>query len=505
MKLYLNAQRIGNNIFERTVDMTTGEETIQKHKFKPTLFKHTESETKYKDIYGAYCTPVKHDSMSDARKWMESMKDVGLAALGQENFALQYLSDTYPGELSYDKRKVRFCNVDIEVTAPEFPDPIAAKYEIDALTHYDSVEDKLFVFDLLNSQSAKVSVWDPIIAGKPEAEGGDGVPQEVLDRVVYMSFETERELLLEYINLWSCNYPAAITGWNTNAFDIPYIINRIKTVLGEHAIDRLSPYGVVQGRVIKDPIYGDKQSYSIAGVSSLDYLELYKKFSFTNQPSYKLDYVAEAETGVGKLEYDGPIHKLREENHQRYISYNIVDVWSVNQIDAVRGFLELTLSMSYYAKINYEDVLTPIKTWDAILFNSLRTRDIVIPEKRHHLKQKFPGAYVKEPTIVPRKYVISIDATSLYPSALWQCNISPETIVGRFDPAPLEDYINERAERPSDLYSCTPNGMMYRKDIKGILPTEVEKMFKQRKDWKKKMLTAERNLELIKHEMARRL
>ncbi|ADI96334.1 gp43A split DNA polymerase [Acinetobacter phage Ac42] len=495
-EFYLNVELMRGEIAERYIDVD-GNDKVRFVPYSPTMFVHTDRETKYKDIYGKFCLPRKFDSIAECRDWKN--KNSGLVeVLGMEDFRLAYISDMYKGDIEYNKKFIRVCNMDIEVTGAEFPDPRFAAYEIDAITHYDSIDDKFYVFDLLKSQYADVSRWDPKIAALTMEEGGDAVPQELLDKVVYMPFESERELLLEYINLWEEKPPAVFTGWNVEGFDIPYVINRIKNVLGPHHIKRLSPFGKINSKTINDNYGGEREIFSILGVTILDYLDLYKKFSFTGQPTYKLDFISEYETGLNKIPYDGPINKLRETNHQRYISYNIVDVYCVQLIDIKRGFINLALSMGYYAKMNIASVMSPIKTWDAIIFNSLKETNRVLPEMKSHVRVSYPGAYVKEPKPGAYNNVMSFDLTSLYPSIIRQVNISPETIVGQFKLAPIQDYINATAPRPSDEYSCSPNGWMFRKDFKGVVPEEVEKVFFQRKEWKGKMMKAKQNAELIK-------
>lgn len=497
-EFFLTVEQLGNNIIERYID-SNGKEKQRTVEYSPSMFMHAMPgvETPYQDIYGKFCTKKSFPTIKDARDWSKRMQDVGQDSLGMDDFKLAYLSDTYGSEIIYDRRLIRIANCDIEVTAPEFPEADKALWPIDAITHYDSIDDKYYVFDLLNSQFGSVERWDMVKAGLPESEGGDEVPQHVLDKVVYMPFDTEQELLVEYIRLWEEKPPVVFTGWNIEGFDIPYILNRIKNVLGESAMKRMSPCRKINSKVIQN-MYGDKEVFSILGVSLMDYMDLYKKFSFTNQPTYNLDYIAEYETGKGKLKYDCPINKLRERNHQRYISYNIVDVDCVQEIDKKRQFIELSLSMGYYAKMQIQSVFSPIKTWDAIIFNSLKAQKKVIPMTQRHTKQSYPGAYVKEPIPNRYKYVMSFDLTSLYPSIIRQVNISPETLVGMFNLHPIADYISKKAPRPSDEYSCSPNGWMFDKNIAGVIPVEITKVFFQRKEHKGYMLAAQRNMELIK-------
>lgn len=501
-EFYISIETAGNDIIERYID-SNGVERQRRIEYSPTMFSHAQQgvKTKFFDIYGKPCIKNTFPTMKDARDWIRRMEDIGLEAMGMDDFKLAYISDTYGSEIVYDKKFIRVANCDIEVTGDKFPDPMKAMYEIDAITHYDSIDDKFYVFDLLDSLYGSVSEWDVKLAARSDKEGGDEVPQHILDRVVYMPFYSEKELLLEYINLWEQKRPAIFTGWNIEGFDIPYIMNRVKHVLGERSMKRFSPINRVNSKLIQN-MYGEKEVFSIDGVTILDYMDLYKKYSFTNQPTYNLDYIALYETKRGKLPYDGPINKLRETNHQRYISYNIMDVESVGGIDRVRGFIDLALSMSYYAKMPFGGVMSPIKTWDAIIFNSLKEQNKVVPQGKRHIKQSYPGAYVFEPLACARKYIMSFDLTSLYPSIIRQVNISPETIVGQFKLYDIEAYINKTAPRPSDEYSCSPNGWMYRKDIEGVIPVEIAKVFFQRKDWKKKMFAEERNAEEIKKVLA---
>lgn len=496
-EFYISVETAGNDIIERYIDKN-GEEKQRRITYSPTMFSHAQQgiKTKFFDIYGKPCVKNTFPTIKDARDWMRRMEDVGLDAMGMDDFKLAYISDTYGSEIVYNKQFIRVANSDIEVTGAKFPDPMKAEYEIDAITHYDSIDDKFYVFDLLHSLYGSVSKWDSKLAARSEAEGGDEVPQDILERVVYMAFDSEKEMLLEYINLWEEKRPAIYTGWNVEGFDIPYIMNRVKQVLGERTMKRFSPIGRVNSKLIQN-IYGDKEIYSIDGVTILDYMDLYKKYSFTNQPTYALDYIAKYETKKGKLPYDGPINKLRETNHQRYISYNIMDVESVGGIDRVRGFIDLALSMSYYAKMPFGGVMSPIKTWDAIIFNSLKADNKVIPQGKKHIKQSYPGAYVFEPIPCARKYIMSFDLTSLYPSIIRQVNISPETIFGQFKLHDIESYINRTAPKPSEEYSCSPNGWMYRKDVEGVIPVEIAKVFFQRKDWKGKQQAEKRNIEVI--------
>lgn len=493
-EFYLAVEQMGNKIRERYVN-SEGVEQNREIEYAPTMFQHAKigTETPYVDIYGKPCTRKDFVSIKEARDWMKRMRDVGMEALGMDDFKLAYLSDTYKGEIEYDREHVRIAALDIEVSAPEFPDPREAKYPIDAITHYDSIEDKYFVYDLI---SEGMPEWDKSLVSV------DDIGQEDIHKIVYQSFKTEKALLSAYLKDWKARTPVLVTGWNSDRFDIAYIITRYLNIFGANVVRHFSPFGKVSEKTTTDNYGNEQLGYEIAGVAQLDGMTLYKKFSFTPQPSYALGAVAEFETGKTKMEYEGALNKLKALDNQTYITYNIIDVIRVLDIDSKRNFIELVLSVAYYAKIPFNAVLSPLKTWDAIIYNSLKENKVVIPENRKHIKTPYEGAYVKEPVINYYRYIISFDLTSLYPSIIRQVNISPETIVGSFDVRPLAEYIAGTAPRPSEEYSCSPNGWMFSREKLGVIPVEIKKVFDQRKTWKKRMMAGERNLELIKHELS---
>ncbi|QDH49139.1 DNA polymerase [Pantoea phage Phynn] len=490
-EFFLSVDKIGNNICERFID-ADGNEGIRKVPYAPAMFMHGKpgEDSPYRDIYGKVCVKKQFPDMKEAGNWMSRMRDVGMEALGMDDYRLAYISDTYRKEIDYDRDRIRVASLDIEVTAPVFPDPRQAMYEIDAITHYDSVEDKFFVYDLVNGD---LTEWS-----KSKVKEED-IPQDVLERVVYRSFPTEKALLSAYIKDWRQRTPVIVTGWNSGTFDMAYIITRYMNVFGQNVVKFFSPFGSVRENTSTDNFGNEQLGYTIAGVAQMDGLDLFKKFSFTPLPSYKLGDVAAHETGKSKIEYEGNLSELRKNDHQTYITYNIVDVLRVLDIDANRNFIELVMSVAYYAKINFPGVMSPLKTWDAIIYNSLREEKKVIPENRRHVKTPYDGAFVKEPVIDAYKYIMSFDYTSLYPMIIIQNNISPETIRGSFAVRPLAEYIAGTAPRPSEEFSCSPNGWMFTKEFKGVIPVEIEKVFHQRKMWKKRMMTAERNLEIFKH------
>jgi DNA polymerase elongation subunit (family B) len=319
--------------------------------------------------------------------------------------------------------------------------------------------------------------------------------------VIYRSFDNERDLLMDFINWWMVeeNTPEVVTGWNIELYDVPYLVRRLDRILGEKLMKRFSPWGLVT----EDEIYvaGRKHiSYDVGGISQLDYLNLYKKFTYKAQESYRLDYIASVELGQKKLDHSefDTFKDFYTKGWQKFVEYNIIDVELVDRMEDKMKLIELALTMAYDAKANYTDVFSQVRMWDTIIYNYLKKRNIVIPPKERSDKDsKYAGAYVKEP--IPGKYdwVVSFDLNSLYPHLIMQYNISPETLLEERHPnVTVDKILNQQTnfELYKDYAVCA-NGAMFRKDVRGFLPELMEKIYKDRTIYKKKMLAAKQEYE----------
>jgi DNA polymerase elongation subunit (family B) len=225
--------------------------------------------------------------------------------------------------------------------------------------------------------------------------------------------------------------PDIVTGWNTQIFDLPYLMVRIRRVLGEERVKDLSPWRIVNDRTIK--MNGREHlTADIFGLSNLDYFDLYKKFTYQTQESYKLDYIAQVELGKQKLEMQYETFKeFYTEDWQRFVEYNVIDVELVDQLEDKMKLIELIITMAYDAKCNFTDIFSAVRTWDCILYNHLSDKNIVVHQKKDRTSESrtIEGAYVMEPTPGKYDWVVSFDAASLYPSIIMQYNMSPETMV----------------------------------------------------------------------------
>jgi len=476
MQFYTNVAPWGNQILVR--EYKNGERVNRKVKYSPTLYVPVQKETDFKTLDGKYVTPMKFDTIKEAKAFIEQYKQQPHLVFGLDRFAYTYLSDIYPKTVDWDSEKILTVTIDIETRADAgFPEPEKAEEEMLAIT-------------IKNQTTKEIILW------------GLGEFKNDRDDVTYINCSNENELLANFMNWWSKNYPDIVTGWNTEFFDIPYLINRVTKILGEDRAKEFSPWGLINSRKVYN--HGrDQQVYDIIGVANLDYLQLYRKFTYTNQESYALNHIAFVELGQKKNK--NPYETFQDwytKDYQSFLEYNIVDVELVDRLEDKMKLLELCLTMSYEAKVNYEDVFGQVKYWDVLIHNYLKNKKIVIPQKSHQSKsEKYEGAYVKDPQVGQHKWVMSFDLNSLYPHLIMQYNMSPETLVtGNYLNLPQDkNYVNEMLSEVDidipDQTTITPNGALYRKDKLGFLPEMMQDIYDDRTIYKKKMLKAKQDYE----------
>jgi DNA polymerase elongation subunit (family B) len=454
-----------------------GEHFMIREKFSPTLFVPSKKQTKYQTLSGEYVEPIEPGSVRECRDFIKKYDGVeGFKIHGNDRYIYQYISDKYPeDQIIFDSDKVKLATIDIEVASENgFPDVESAAEEVLLITIQDY-------------STKQIHTW------------GLGKFQNNQANVRYRAFSTEYDLLNDFIHWWMDNTPEVVTGWNSKLYDIPYIVRRLDRVLGEKLMKRMSPWGLVT----EDETYisGRKYiSYDIGGISQLDYLDLYKKFTYTNQESYRLDHIASVELGQKKLDHSefDTFKDFYTNGWQKFVEYNIKDVELVDRLEDKMKLIELALTMAYDAKVNYEDVFSQVRMWDTIIYNYLKKRNIAIPPKERSDKDsKYAGAYVKEPIPGIYDWVVNFDLNSLYPHLIMQYNISPETLLDERHPSVTVDKIlNQQInfELYKDYAVCA-NGAMYRKDVRGFLPELMEKIYEDRTIYKKKMLAAKQEYE----------
>ena len=272
--------------------------------------------------------------------------------------------------------------------------------------------------------------------------------------------KTENELLAKFLEKFREIDPDIIVGYNSDYFDIPYLYYRMCNVLGEDWAKHLSPIGYVR----ETPWFKD-QFIQIAGVESLDYIRLHKKFSFRDEPSWKLDAIGEKYVGINKIEYEGNLDSLFESDINKFIQYNFVDVEILVELDKKLEYLALTKNLSHKGKHNYSEVYANTNTQDGAISAYLLSQNIIPPAKDMNLKAEkgYAGGYLFCPKAGIYNYMFDEDLTSLYPSIIMSLNIGKETLKARIIDA---DDRNNRLGL-NDLKSKDPNSTVIIKNNKG--------------------------------------
>ena len=473
MKFYTNIEQVANRLLVRGYE--GGSAFSYRVPFNPTLYVASKNYSEWKTLEGDCVEPLKMGSINDAKEFVNRYKEVeDFDIYGNTRYLYQYIVQEHPeDEIQYDTSQIRVFNIDIETAAENgFPDIESADQEILAISIKDSYTGRITVFG---------------------ARPFDNKDSEV----DYMHFRSEESMMTAFLEYWSENYPDVITGWNVQLFDIPYIARRIDRILGEKAAKTLSPWKLISSREIY--IKGRRQvAYDLRGIATLDYLELYRKFTYTNQESYRLDHICMVELGARKLDHSefDTFKEFYENDWQKFIEYNIHDVRLVDQLDDKMKLLDLAFTMAYDAKVNYEDVFSQVRMWDNYIYCELNKRKIAIPPKREATKDaKYAGAYVKEPKPGRYDWVVNFDLNSLYPHLIMQYNISPETLwETRHSSANVEGILKKETEIDGEFAVCA-NGAQYRKDVQGFLPLMMQKMYDSRVIFKKKMIEAKKQYE----------
>ena len=470
MKFYTNVQLIGNKFLVRGYD--NGEHVQFRDDYNPTLFVPSKKESKYRTLEGERVEPIQPGFVRDCREFYKKYQDVeGFKIYGNDRYVSQYISDKYPeDEIKFDISKIRLVTLDIEVKSENgFPDP-------------ETADQELLLISVQDYNTKQIITW------------GVNPFNNKQKNVNYIECPNEWSLLQKFIDYWNSNIPDVVTGWNIQYYDIPYLSKRLNRVLGEKEMKMLSPWGMNTENEIF--IMGRRHVYfDVAGLTQLDYLDLYKKFTYKAQESYRLDYIAGVELGQKKLDHSefDTFKDFYTQGWQKFVEYNIIDVELVDRLEDKMKLIELALTMAYDAKVNFADVFFQVRMWDTIIYNYLKKRNIVIPPKdRSQKNDKYAGAYVKEP--IPGKYdwVVSFDLNSLYPHLIMQYNISPETLCESRHPTATVDRLLKQEIDIDDKYATCANGAQYRKDIRGFLPELMQKYYDQRVTFKRRMIDAKK-------------
>ena len=388
----------------------------------------------------------------------------------------QFLIDQYHQQNSdaeFSKFPIKFVFLDIETYSPdEFPTPEKCKDTINVITCYDSITKKFYTWGL--------GEWKPSV-----------------ENVEYINCRSERELLVRFIEWIRKDPPDILSGWNSELFDIPYIINRANKVLGEENVKDLSPVGTIYSRDLISQFGKFNTRWHIKGMSCVDYLDVYKKFSMGLRESYKLDDIAEHELGQKKIDFgDQSLAELSQSDWQTFVDYNIQDVNLLVRMEEKLRYLELLRMLAYTGLTPFENAMGTLNVITGAGVIESRKQQKIIPtfEKPPREGGKFEGAYVGEPQRGFQDYIVSFDVNSLYPNVMISLNLSPETKMGSFEEqTDGRVLLNKVKGKPNvltkeNLYKGIKEAnlavsraqVLFSQNTKGVYPQIVDNFYKER-------------------------
>lgn len=482
MKFYTQVSRISNSICYRGYE--DGERVTYRKPFKPTLYVTSKNpNAQWKTLEGRPVDPMQFDDMKEATQFLKKYEGVEhIQVQGNSNYAAQYIQEHFPHEIKYDPTLVKVANIDIEVASDDgFPEPEKAEREVQSIA--------LKYFGL-----PTVYVWALKAGGKydPTKTQLDMDPSDI----VYIECGGEVDLLLKFLQFWNASdtSPDVVTGWNVRMFDIPYLVNRVEKMIGAESVKKFSPWGIVREKAVTR-MGRQSQVFELVGVETIDYWDLFQKFGnliYGVQESYKLDNIANVVLGEKKLSYEehGNLFTLYKEDYQKFIDYNIKDVLLVEKIDEKVQLMNLCMMIAYKGGCNYQEAFGTTQLWDTYIYRELCLQKKVVPPKVDRQLTEIAGGYVKAPQVGRHAWVVSLDLNSLYPHLMMQYNISPETVVDRRTANVNVDNCLGQTRPDSILpdHAIAANGIHFRKDIRGVIPSIIDGLYGERKVIKKEML-----------------
>jgi DNA polymerase elongation subunit (family B) len=436
------------------------------------------------DAKSIFSTPLKKRVFKNQYERGKYVRESNVKRLF-ENLSInqQFLIDMFWRDYEkpeFVKNDLKVMFLDIETySIEEFSTPEKADHPINLITCYDSLTEKYITFGLKKEYQSK---------HKDET---------------YVCCYNEKELLLKFIDHWSKDYPDVVSGWNSHGFDIPYIINRITNLLGFEYAQKLSPVGRVYNRSMKGQFGREQIRWYIDGLSSVDYLDVYKRFA-PNRESYKLDTIARIELGEQKVDYGSTnLSDLADSNWELFVDYNIQDVKLVVKMEKTLKYVELLRMLAVAGLTSIESAMGSMTVIVGACAIRGRQRGEVIPTfiRPPDDGSQNAGAFVKEPELGFQKNVVSFDANSLYPNTMITLNLSPETKIGKIvkrkeDQIEVRDINNNTFNISLDKFaqlvkdkelSISKAGVLFSQKKKGLIPEVVDHYYNKRVEIRKEL------------------
>lgn len=486
MSYYTNFKRKGNTLWVRHVN-DDGVESILKEKIESGYFIECEDSTDAVSLFGTNLKRSKPMTRKEVNSAVGDYTDAGIRVFGNNKSDYVLLDSLYGDHLAPKPESIKTMFIDIET-------------EIDMERGFSKPENAFMPINAI-----AVVVGGVVLSLSTIKYTGGG-----FENAIFKHFDSEADLLQYFIKCVQKARPHIISGWNSTAFDLPYIAKRIELLFGEDEVKKLSPFGSYSYRMVLNKYKQEDLTLILDGVSDLDYLLLYRKYTVGSQkPSYKLDDIVFDELNERKGEYTGTLQDFYINDPNGFLEYNIKDATLIQRLDIAKNYILLVVEMAYFARVNFEDTFFVTRVWDSILTNYLAKDNIIMPWASSDDKdEQYEGAFVLPPIVGFYEWAVSFDVASMYPSLIIQQNISPECKVGKVENIKSEDFLQLTDAAKSAIidarkngHTISANGVLYSKEKQGFLPKLVSEVLDNRKVAKKQMQAYQRELEVIKEQL----
>ena len=461
--------------------------------YEPYLYIESENGTDARSIFN---TPLKKLSFKNRKARQNYVDETPIKRLFY-NIAVdqQFLLSTYKDEIEkpeFGSHPLKIFYIDIETYATtHFSTPEAATDPINLITIYDSLSEKYYTWGCKNYSTLE-------------------------EDVVYIKCKDEKDLLKSFVKFWKSDPPDIVTGWNIHGYDIPYIMNRLTQVFADDYNKKLSP---IENIYLREKAAVNKlgrqiDRWSIAGISIIDYMELYESLCGGKRESMSLNYISEYELGDSKIAIGSTsLSTLADRDWTKFVDYNIQDVRLLIKLENKLKYLKLVRNLAYRGFIPFEKSMGKVAMVTGAVAHEALKQGMIIPTFNiQNVKQDFKGGYVYEPIKGLYENVVTYDANSLYPNTIITLNISSETKIGKIISKDDDHVIlkltngQEKKIKHSDFdkivqtekLAITKSNVLYTQKFKGIFPTLIDRLYSERVKAKDAMLDAKKKLKKAK-------
>ena len=399
----------------RAVERKDGKRTFREYPVKYTFY-YKDQRGKYKSVYGDPLSRIVCKNTKDFRKEVAINRDKELFE-SDINPIFQCLSENY---LNQDAPKLNIAFFDIETDFdPEkgFADPSDPFMPITSISVYLQWLDTMVCIAV----PPKTLTMEQ---ARKEVEGIDNV----------MLVEKESEMIDTFLTLIEDS--DILSGWNSEGYDIPYIVNRTSRVLSKDDTRRFCLWGQLPKKRMYEKFGKESETFDLVGRVHLDSLNLYRKYTYEERHTYRLDAIGEIEVGENKVPYEGTLDALYNNDFRKFIEYNIQDTALLDKLDKKLRFIDLSNELAHSNTVLLQTTMGAVAVTEQAIVNEAWHRGLQVPnrKKRDEEATQAAGAYVAYPKKGLHKWICSMDLNSLYPSVIRALNMAPETVIGQIRP-----------------------------------------------------------------------